>query len=107
MLDLGERATLVATATRLCAIIADIAIVLATWTKTWSIWNSFKSMDASVRKASMPLSVLIFRDGTLYFVMLLSLNTAMLVFDRTNVQFNIVSYLNDTFVNISNWGVIL
>ncbi|OCH84823.1 hypothetical protein OBBRIDRAFT_839422 [Obba rivulosa] len=67
-------------ASRTCVITADVLVLLVIWVKTYSIKRGFD--QAGVRS---PLTSLLLRDGTMYFVALLILNAINLSGNITNV----------------------
>ncbi|EMD31613.1 hypothetical protein CERSUDRAFT_100282 [Gelatoporia subvermispora B] len=65
---------------RLPVIIADIVVLVLTWWKTWATVRMARELDVKT-----PLMTLLLRDGTLYFVALLSLNALNIAGFATNV----------------------
>lgn len=69
-------------ATRSCAIIADAIIAAATCVKTWSIRRELQGMNLiHSYHSKISLSGLLLRDGTVYFIVLFTINVICLIFD--------------------------
>ncbi|KAJ3556423.1 hypothetical protein NM688_g2035 [Phlebia brevispora] len=60
--------------TRASVIAADAIVLLVTWVKTWHTYKTASRVDVHV-----PLSYLILRDGTIYFMILLALNVLQIL----------------------------
>lgn len=74
---------------RACSIVADMIVLIATWTKTWSIRKDLNACNVTYGQRGPSISSLLRRDGTLYFLVLLCLNIAHLVLNFTsNIDFN-------------------
>jgi len=56
-----------AVATRVCAILADLIVLIATWIKTWSLKRPLSSTDVRLQGTSPSLTTLLLRDGSTYF----------------------------------------
>jgi len=89
-------------AARACAITSDGIILIATWTKTWSIRQGLKTnLDLDLGRSRVSVAALLIRDGTMYFAALCCLNIAALVLDTTpQVDFNPTSSFIDSFTAI-------
>ncbi|OCH84763.1 hypothetical protein OBBRIDRAFT_839460 [Obba rivulosa] len=72
--------TTVATITRLCVIAADAIVLVVTWCQTYTMKRRSDQYGVTA-----PLVKLLFRDGTTYFFVLLSLNILNFVGQLTNV----------------------
>ncbi|OCH90431.1 hypothetical protein OBBRIDRAFT_754960 [Obba rivulosa] len=66
--------------TRLCGIVADIIALIVTWHRTWHL-----KRNADRSELRTPLPNLLFRDGTIYFVVLLASNVLNIVANDSNV----------------------
>ncbi|EMD39628.1 hypothetical protein CERSUDRAFT_121854 [Gelatoporia subvermispora B] len=66
--------------TRLCAIVADVLVLFATWHGTWRA-----KRDSDRNHLRTPLLTLLLRDGTIYFIILLGSNVLNIVADGSNV----------------------
>ncbi|EMD31160.1 hypothetical protein CERSUDRAFT_89274 [Gelatoporia subvermispora B] len=66
--------------TRVCAMLADAIVLSVTWSSTY-----VTVLSARQRNVSTPLMSLLFRDGTLYFLGLLSLNALNIAGWTSNV----------------------
>ncbi|TCD68533.1 hypothetical protein EIP91_010589 [Steccherinum ochraceum] len=62
-------------ATRGVAIVNDLLVLVFTWVKTASVWREMSKIEGSKPR----LSLLLLRDGSLYFGILLALNIVMVV----------------------------
>ncbi|OCH87695.1 hypothetical protein OBBRIDRAFT_837171 [Obba rivulosa] len=82
----GSEDPLVAVATRTSVIAADILILFVTWSKTYGTLRNARRSDIKV-----PISTLLLRDGTLYFIVLLVVNIM-----------NIVGWYTDVFVETAS-----
>jgi len=81
------------TVTRVSAIVADLLVLVITWWKTADVWKASKQMKQFKPK----LSMLLLRDGTIYFVALFLLNFVTLLLDvlaRVNVDLKGSSYFS-------------
>ncbi|EMD32068.1 hypothetical protein CERSUDRAFT_108991 [Gelatoporia subvermispora B] len=83
-------------AARVCGITSDAIVLVETWRKTYSI-----KRDAMRHNIRTPLATMLMRDGTLYFVFILSLN----VLDTIGKAFNIFDY-TPTFM-IPSFSIII
>ncbi|EMD31618.1 hypothetical protein CERSUDRAFT_119661 [Gelatoporia subvermispora B] len=72
--------TRLAISTRVPVIIADIMVLILTWWKTWATVRMVREHNVKT-----PLMTLLLRDGTLYFIGLLSINLLNIVGRTTNV----------------------
>ncbi|EMD31616.1 hypothetical protein CERSUDRAFT_100286 [Gelatoporia subvermispora B] len=70
----------VAISTELCKVAADTIVLFITWLKTWSTIRMAREHNVKT-----PLMTMLLRDGTLYFLGLLSLNVLNLAGQVTNV----------------------
>ncbi|OCH93583.1 hypothetical protein OBBRIDRAFT_790107 [Obba rivulosa] len=66
--------------TRVCVLAADVLILVMTWLKTYAV-----KRDAHRNKIKAPLATLLLKDGTIYFLMLLSLDILNIAGWSTNV----------------------
>ncbi|TCD70955.1 hypothetical protein EIP91_000862 [Steccherinum ochraceum] len=80
---LSRRTFLVAIAARAAAIASDVLVLILTWIKTEDVWRESARMQGFKYTLSTP----IFRNGTLYFGMMLILNIAALALDRVQPDF--------------------
>ncbi|KAI0700641.1 hypothetical protein BC835DRAFT_1304078 [Cytidiella melzeri] len=60
--------------TRLAAILADVIVIIATWSKTFQTYR-----DARRHGFAAPLVTLLLRDGTIYFIVLLIMNVLVVL----------------------------
>ncbi|OCH87918.1 hypothetical protein OBBRIDRAFT_836984 [Obba rivulosa] len=81
-------------ATRLCAIAADVLILVVTWHKTYAT-----KREADRHGIKTPLAAMLLRDGTLYFILLLCLNVLNMAGIATNV-FSIASIFSTPLSSI-------
>ncbi|THH00541.1 hypothetical protein EW026_g2018 [Hermanssonia centrifuga] len=80
-------------ATRFCMIIADIIVLALTWMKTYRNSREFLRMNMGVS-----LSILLLRDGTIYFVVLLVMNIAQICVEnvpRLQVLSPVITFVNN------------
>jgi len=76
-----------AVTTRVCAMVSDVIVLVATWIKTARIRRNLQRLNGEAS-----LSMLLWRDGSIYFGALLTVHVATLVFDETpSVAFNPIS----------------
>ncbi|OCH90808.1 hypothetical protein OBBRIDRAFT_825716 [Obba rivulosa] len=80
--------------TRLCAITSDTLILSITWYRTFSIKRT-----AYRNKIKSPLSTMLLKDGTIYFLVLLILNILTVVGDLTDF-IDTVTYFSIPFQSI-------
>ncbi|KAI0809228.1 hypothetical protein BC629DRAFT_1103434 [Irpex lacteus] len=59
----------VTVSTRVAVVLADVLVLLVTWSKTAHLYKEARRLDVKA-----PLATLLFRDGTLQFLILLILN---------------------------------
>ncbi|OCH86416.1 hypothetical protein OBBRIDRAFT_797216 [Obba rivulosa] len=55
--------------TRVCTIVADLIVLLMTWNKTYTAYRNARRLNINA-----PLAEMLLKDGTAYFLILLSLN---------------------------------
>ncbi|KZT71027.1 hypothetical protein DAEQUDRAFT_810281 [Daedalea quercina L-15889] len=67
-------------ATRTCVIATDLLVLLVTWKATYGIRRNASALDVKT-----PIAVLLLRDGTIYFGVLLVINILSLALWVTNV----------------------
>ncbi|KAI0803011.1 hypothetical protein BC629DRAFT_89367 [Irpex lacteus] len=58
----------------MAVILGDILVLAVTWFKTARLYN-----EARRQRKNFPLATMLFRDGTLYFVILLTLNILQII----------------------------
>ncbi|GBE86105.1 hypothetical protein SCP_0806290 [Sparassis crispa] len=81
-------------ATRISVIVADIIVLVVTWTKTYSIKRYANSAHIEA-----PLATLLLRDGTLHFMLLLLLYLTQLLLNYYEA-FAYVSFVIDVFAHL-------
>ncbi|KAJ3552359.1 hypothetical protein NM688_g4189 [Phlebia brevispora] len=80
-------------ATRVALILGDVLVLVLTWAKTYKTKREAASLNMH-----LPLSTLLLRDGTVYFVTLLSMNILQILVESVPALV-IIAYSND-FWNI-------
>ncbi|KAI0084418.1 hypothetical protein BDY19DRAFT_997771 [Irpex rosettiformis] len=89
-LALGRKFSL---GTRISVIIGDVLVLLVTWSKTAKSYN-----EARKQKIESPLAMMLFRDGTLYFGVLLIINVLEVI--QRNIPSLFTVQLSGPFLQI-------
>ncbi|KAL4248426.1 hypothetical protein ABKN59_008114 [Abortiporus biennis] len=66
----------VALLTRSLAALCEVIVLLATWAKTYTIWQESKRVGLRA-----PITTLLLRDGTIYFGLMMVMNVAAVALD--------------------------
>lgn len=83
----GLRTKVVATA-RTSTICSDLTVLVVTWTRTYRIYR-----EAAKVNIRLPVTILLIRDGTLYFLVVLLLNLTHVIVFHTQGQIFLVSFI--------------
>lgn len=78
--DLYARGSIIS---RCYTTIFELAVLIATWIKTWSIRRHLRVIAQVNVQPQVPLTDMLLRDGTIYFVALLFLNVMVIIFAST------------------------